>query len=1050
MIKHLLTGFMKNHIFANLIVLFILVGGLLAMSSMYRELQPSITDRFIIVSVSYSGTDPQEIEESICLKLENALSGLQGVKRIRTTAYEGSAQARIFPAEGYDIDLLKDEVQADVDSITSFPEGADRPIVRKQKYNPEVCGIVVTGNVPEYQLRETAIRIKEDLLKLPNVSEIDFYGTRDLEIQVEISERKLRKYGLTFDKIKDIIAKNGINISTGTINTKVEEFRIKAVGRKYQAKDYNNIPIITKKDGATVKLGQIAKISDSFDKDQKFSIMSDDGKPSVIMIIHRGESDDSIASSKEVHDYMKQENKKLPPTIRIKTFFDTTTYIDTLLRSFTSNGLIGLLLVVLILWLFLDFKLSLWVALGIPVSLAGAFIVMSFTGMTINFFSLFGLIMVVGIIVDDGIVVGESIYERQVHGDSSVEAAINGTAHVAWPVVAAVLTTIISFIPLLYLTGMMKDFVRPIPIVVISALAFSLIEALIVLPVHLRKLKFASIMSKNRFLGFFSKLRLQVNKGLDFIIYKVYAFLIKKILLWRYAAVCVGIFIIFIILGLVKGGDIKFRFFPDTESDMLKSDVSLPAGTPIAKTKALAIRYYDAWMEVNKEFKTPAGKQPGEGFYAFVGNNSINFFIPLVATEEREIPYMELADAWEKKVGVIPEVSKSTFKGMGGEDRPIDLNLYGDNQKILLEAANKLVEKIKTYNGTFDVQTSYEYGKRIFVMTLKPAAYYHKLNLTEIAGQVRDGFSGREALKIQKGKDEIKVNLSYISEHGQNSVKYFKSMKIKTSDGDEIPLDDLVNVKMESAPDSIRRVDGKVAINVYARVNESVGNSKDILADIENNYLPKLAGMYDISSGRSGRARQTNELFDSMMVAVPLALIAIFFILVLIFKSYLQPLVIMVTIPFGVIGAIIGLTIFGLPISLMGIFGTIALAGVVVNDAIVLIDEVNNRLEGGVPFFDAVCDGSKRRVRAILLTTFTTFFGLMPLAFQQSFTAQMLKPMAVTIAFGILFTTLVTLILVPCFFVILNDLRRGFHYIWFLNLPSREEVEPRTKNISDS
>ncbi len=1044
MIKSILNFFVKNPIFANLIVIFIIVGGFFAMNSMYREIQPKIKDRYINVAVSYSGVDPQEIEESICLKLENALTGIQGVKRIRTNAYEGSAKARIYPIEGYDINELKDEVQSKVDAISSFPTGAERPIVSKQSFTPEVCGIVLSGDIPEIQLRESAVKIKDALLKLPHVSNIEMGGFKDLEISIEISERKLREYGLTFNQIKNIIEKNGVNISAGTIRTKVEDIRIKAIGRKYQAKEYKNIPIIAKKDGTTVKLGQIARINDSFDKQENYFVMSDDGKPALFFIINRGENDDSMDTAAEVNKFIKEEQKKLPAGVSIRKFFDTTQYIDNTLTNFAWNGITGLLLVVLILWLFLDFKLSLWVALGIPVSLAGAFIVMAATGLTVNFFSLFGLIMVVGIIVDDGIVAGESIFEKQSNGEPPLTAAINGTAHIAWPVIAAVMTTIISFIPLLFLVGGMKDLVLAIPLVVISALTVSLIEALLVLPVHLRKLKFIAVEPKNKVIRFFSNLRLSVNRGLDYFIQNIYGKILEKILLWRYAAISTGILVMLVILGLIVGGAIKFKFWPETESDILRLEVTLPEGTPMAKTKKLLRQYYNAWGKAEADFKTPDGRKPSEGFYAWGSGSSIHFMLPLIPTEERSIPYMELANAWEKEVGEIPEVTKSSFRGMSW-DYPISINLYGENQKVLLEATNKLIDKIRSYSGTFDIQTSYEYGKRMFVMRLKPAAYYFGLSLSDIAEQVHAGFYGSEAMKIQRGKDEIPVRISFIGGHGQNSVKYFQNMRIKTPDGEEVPLNDVMHLDLKSAPSSISREDGKSYINVYARVNEKVANSKEIMADLNNNFLPKLEGIYDISFGESGQSRQTNELFSRLMVTVPLALLGIYFILVLIFRSYFQPIVIMFTIPFGVIGAIIGLAIFDLPISLMGIFGIVALAGVVVNDAIVLIDEINQRLKFGKKMFTAVVEAGKRRFRAILLTTLTTFFGLMPLVFQKSFTGQLIVPMAVTIAFGILFTTLVTLILVPCFFVILNDIRRGFYYIWFLELPEREKIEPGVK-----
>ncbi len=1060
MFKSLLKIFFSNHVLANILMLLIFSCGVAGYMTMSREIFPRFTLDKITVTVVYPGADPEEVEEGVAIKLEEALDGIEGVKDIITTSKEGLCSVLIDCNENADIIRVKDKVKNAVDSITTFPLDAENPIVAEVEFRDAVCSVVVWGDRPEQQLKEVARSLEREILQIDGVSQSGISGIRDYEISIEISEDTLRKYNITFDQISQAVRNYGINLPAGTLRTKYEDIRLKALGRRYAAKEYRDIPIITDTDGTLITLGKIAEIKDSFDEDaQIFSLFN--GKRAVSINIFKTEDEDSIDIVKLIDKYVAEKSADLPAGLNISKFMDRSRMVKDRLNMLISNGILGLCLVFVSLWMFLDLRLSFWVAMGIPISLAGALAIMSLFGASINMISMFGMIMVLGLIVDDAIVVGEAIYYRRQSGDGMMESAVNGTAEVALPVLAAVLTTVLAFLPLFFIPGIMGKFIGVMPVPVVAALAISLIEGLFILPIHLRHLPAPNTKPRFALSKHIDHIRAKINSALSYVIENIYGKALQKILPNRYVALAVAFVVVFIIAGIFKGGLIKFSLLPDSDEDFIQAKVELPAGTPASKTLEVAKQITDAWFEVeqNPKFRKKLGdKSLSIAIYALVGSsidwrrgivdgNSMEISIELLPSEERNISYLELVNAWKQAAGDIPGAVSTSFasiqKGPGG--MPIACNLMGDNNETLNLAADELAEEINKKDGTYDISTDYRQGKREFSITLKPEAAKFGITLSDVAEHVQSGFFGKEAMRIQNGRDDVKVKIKYPESEGRNSISFFKKLRIRNRDGDMVPLRSVAQLTLSPGQSIIRRKNRMRKIEITADVDKKRGNANEIITNLEQNTIPALTKKYGVLYEVGGQQSESRDSLGALWLLFPIAMFGIYFIIASIFRSYVQPLVIMTTIPFGMIGAILGHFVFMANLCIFSMFGMVALAGIVVNDAIVFIECVNSNLERGEPLFVALTNAGKRRFRAIMLTTLTTFAGLMPLMLERSTQAAFLKPMAISIAFGVLFATLITLILIPCFIAILNDIRRVFHYLIFDNFPTREEVETRSK-----
>lgn len=1057
MLKEIIRNNIKNPVMANLLVIMLIAAGAAGLFVMVRETFPRFSLDVITVTVKYPGADPEEVEEGICLKLEEALVGLEGAKKVYSTASEGVGTTIVECLEKANVMKVKDEIKTKVDAITTFPTDAEKPIVEEVKFRGEVCSIVLSGDIPERQLKELARHIENELLQSGIVTQTKISGIRDYQISIEIKEETLRAYGINFNQVKEAVSAAGLNLPAGIIHSGSEDFRIRALGRRYRAKDYEDIPVIKKKNGTIIRLGQIANIRDTFDEDSKtFCVFN--GKPAVSVDIYKTEDEDTIKISKFIDTYLETKRSEVPANIEMVKFRDNARLVTGRLDLLRTNGLFGLVLVFLSLWLFLDLRLSFWVTAGIPVSLAGAIGIMAMNGNSINMLTMFGMIMVLGIIVDDAIVIGEAIYERRQRGEDAESAAGDGTAEVAMPVIASVTTTIVAFIPLFFVSGVMGKFIKEIPTPVVAALSISLLESLFILPVHLRHLPRLDEPTKIKSFRYGRIIRAHVDKALEYFLKNIYGPVLDYILHIRYVAISTALALFMIILGLIQGGILKFVFMPPNDTDFIRGQIEFPDGTPEKVSRAAALQIVEAWKKVEEQNKVPKGKKLTVGVCTLIGGSfefdgdtgnvdKLDVLVELLPSEERNIYYTTLIDQWKKAVGDIPGTIATKFQSMnqGPGGNPIEIQLLGENQAELLKAAEKLKEKLGSYQGVFDEQLDFRPGKREFIVSMKPEGSQQGLTLTDIAKHVQGGFYGAEALRIQRNRDDVKVKVRYPEKAGRDSVEYFKKLRIKTPAGNMVPFLSVADVKLGEGQSSIKRQQRKKTINVSSDINYDEANASEIIANLTEYYLPGLCSKYSVSYKFEGEKKEVNESFGSLFVTFPLALFAIYFIISSMFRSYIQPAVIMVTIPFGLVGAAVGHLLFGLPLTIMSFFGMVAVAGIVVNDAIVLIDGFNIKLSNGARFFEALCEGSERRFRPIMLTTITTFFGLFPMILERSMQARFLIPMAISIAFGVAFSSLLTLIFIPCLLVILNDIRRIFKK-WFTGvLPERETVEPNAK-----
>jgi len=1058
MLRRPLTAVIHNAVFGNILMLLIVCAGVIAAFRMIREVLPRFSLDMVSVTVAYPGAGPAEIEEGICLKLEEALEGLEGVHQVSTTAAEGVGTALVECEDDADIIEMKNDVASRVDAIVTFPEDAEEPMVQDLKFPGDVLGIAVWGDAPEHQLRDLGLSIKDDLLALRDISQVSVSGIRDCEIGIEIAEEKLRQYGLSLGDVSRAIAGTSLDVPLGQIRTGTEEFRIRATARGYTAEDYAAMPIITTPDGAIIRLRDVATVRDTFDEDAGVSARFN-GKPSVSVDVFKTEDEDAIRIAAAVDAYLARKSTEIPPGVQLTKWRDNSRFVEQRLNMLLRNGWIGLTLVFVSLWLFLDLRLSFWVAMGIPISIAGGLALMGATGETLNMLSLFGLIMVLGLIVDDAIVVGEAIYVHRKHGEDSIQAAIAGTVEVAWPVIAAVVTTIVAFLPLFFVSGVMGKFIRHIPTPVVAALTVSLAEALIILPVHLRHLPDLAHTPELSFFSWPRVLRRKISHGLEWFIDRVYGSAMDRILRWRYVAIAVSVAVLLVTIGMIRGGIIKYVLFPETDSDFLVATIELPAGTPAARTRIVADQVLAGWREVEKQVPVSDGNVLTVAVYTLFGASlrpgvgadgahMMEVYVEMLPSEVRNAHCRDLSRLWEQHVGPIPDVVAARFdaaeQGPGG--RPLELRLLSNDSDSLLAAADALVEKLRSVDGTFDVQSDYRPGKREFQIDLKPEARPLGLTVADVATQLRNGFYGAEVLRVQRGRDEVKVKVRYPLVGGRDTIGALEDVRVRTPLGDEVPLLSIADLSVTEGYTTIRRQRRMRAVTVSSDVDRRLANAQEIADDLAATFLPELKRRFPtVDYSTEGQSRQTQESLDSLKIGFPLALIGIYLILATIFHSYVQPVVIMVTIPFGLIGAAYGHLLFGISLTMMSLFGMVALAGIVVNDAIVLIEAVNTRIAEGATVMDALREGGKRRFRAIFLTTLTTFAGLTPIILEKSMQAQFLIPMAIAIAFGVAFATLLTLIVIPCLLAMVNDARRLVYLALTMCWPTREHVEPATR-----
>jgi multidrug efflux pump subunit AcrB len=1082
--KRFVAAFARNTVFANILLVGFILAGVLASMMMVREMFPEFSVEVVTVSVPYPGADPAEVEEGIARKIEEAVEGIEGVKTVVTRSNENSGQAVIEIIEGYDVAKAKDEIKNRVDAITTFPVEAERPIVSEVTLTREVLIVALSGPVDERTLKEWAERVKDEIRNLPGVSQVAVAGTREYEIAVEVSEERLREYGLSFEQVAGAIRQSNLNQPGGTLRTEGEEVRLRTIGRKYWGDEFEDIVVVARPGGDIVTIGDIATVKDSFVEDDIQPRLN--GEPALALMVSKTSEEDAIQISDVVHDYVAEAEATLPEGMRMVIWSDMSELIEDRIDLLVRNGAVGLLLVFVLLWLFLDLRLSFWSAMGIPISLAGGLAVMMFVGATINMISLFGLIMVLGIVVDDAIVVGEAIYVHRKRGDGPLAAAVNGTMEVGMPVIAAVVTTCIAFLPLMFVGGVMGKFIRIMPVAVISALVISLVECLVMLPAHLSHLpdpddpKRLERMKRNPF----RRIRRAVSEGLEWFIERVYMPFLERALAWRYFVFATAVAILLFTVGLIRAGTIKYVMFPTVDGNDLTATVEFPAGTPIEVTKKAVDRMEAGIRTLERDLDTESGEPLVKNLFSVVGGTLSDdpgsttmaggthvgaVRVEMLESQYRGVHSRRIKTMWEEAIGPIPGAIALTIEGMeaGPPGKPIEVWVKGHDLDRILVASNALVERLETFEGTSQVQHDFRPGKNEIRFELKPEARAMGLTVQDLARQVYAGFYGEEALRLQRGRDDIRVRVRYPRDE-RSQLAELESVRIRTPQGHEVPLKSVASLSYGPGYSGISRSDGLRRVVVTSDLDTNVANAQEILAKLEQDFFPQLQQEYHgLQISVEGEKKDSGESMKSLAVGFPLALVGIFIIIATMFRSYVQPLVIMVTVPFGVIGAAYGHLFYhygekliaaipfvnhvpqGMPLTMISLFGIVALSGVVVNDAIVLIECVNGMVARGVPFFEALKRGGARRFRAVFLTTLTTVGGLAPLIAEQDLQAQFLKPMALSIAAGVAFATALTLLLVPCLLGILNDARRVTRRALTGTWADPNEVEPARHRNAD-
>jgi len=1097
--KRFIAIVIRNTVLVNVLMILIFLLGWASSIFMVKELFPEISVDAISVSVPYPGADPAEVEEGISRKIEEAIDGMEGLKRYRTVSSENMSTSIIEIKEGYGVDEIYTDIRSVMDTISTFPVDAEKPIIREVTLNSEVILMAIWGDQDEKVLKEFGEIIKNELQALPGISQVGISGSRDYEIAIEISEEKLREYGLSLNQISEAVRKGSINLTGGNLRTTGEEIRLRTVGRNYTAKEFSEVVVLAKPNGDIVTLGQIADINDGFVEDRLIPRFN--GHSCVMITIEKTPSEDAIAIVETLDEYLESRLKRLPEGIQMTPWADFTKIIEARIDLLVKNGCVGLIIVFLSLWFFLDLRLSFWVTLGIPISLSGGLFIMWITGSTLNTISVFGLIMVLGIVVDDAIIVGESIYVHRRNGDNPMLAAVNGVMEVGMPVLAAVTTTIVAFIPLGLIGGVLGKFIEIMPVAVIASLAVSLIECLFILPSHLKHLpnlashntlpkpeeqirKIAEPEGSGRMLiskAFFRKLRSmfksakrrtgkkgtalrkRINGFIDFLIYKLYKPSVGFTLHYRYIFLASAIALMMITIGMFSGGRIKFVIFPEIDGNDAIAEIEFPNGTPIEKTNETISHVRNVVEELLEQYAQIEGKPIHKNIYMLTGqigtdifskefgNNKAMIRVELVEGLERNILAQDLVLEWEEAVGNIPGVIKQSFHGLeqGPPGAAINIAVRGEDQNELLTITKKIRESLYNYEGVYQIQDSYRPGKNELKIDIKPEARTLGLTLEDLARQINAGFYGQEALRIQRGRDDIRVKIRY-TEQERTALAKLEQVRIRTPRGNEVPFFSVADITFGSGYANIVRVNGLKEIQVTAEVDLAVSNPNEVLSSVEENTLIELQKVYpNFSYSFDGPQRDAEEAFLGLLKTVPVALIFIFMIIASIFRSYIQPVLIMLTIPFGIIGAIYGHYAMGYDIYMFSVFGMVALTGVVVNDAIVLIEAVNGFIAKGNKIFDAIVLGGVRRFRAIMLTTISTVGGLLPLIAEKDQQAQIIIPMALSIAAGVIFATVLTLFYIPCLMGILNDFRRVMYWLFKGFWPEREMVEPARNRLED-
>ena len=1028
----LIGYFANNPVAANLVMGLMLVGGLLAGLRLTAQIFPTIDPGQIRVTVTYPGATPTEVEEGITRRVEESIFGIDGIDRVLSTASENLGTVTAELKDFVDAMRVRDDIEAAVDRLADFPpEDAEQADIVRAENLSDVMSLVVSTELPEMELMRGAEMLEEALLALPTVSLVSMLGARDYEIAIEVREEDLRRYGLSIAQVANAVRLSSLNLASGELRTEAGDLLLRTNTKRVRGDEFRDIVLRALPDGSILRLGDVANIRDGFvDTDL---INEYNGRQSVFVRVQKSEAEDVLLIADEIKAMLADFEP--PPGIDVEVWDDQTEVLEDRINLLVRNGVLGFSLVFLFLFVMLDLRLAVWVAMGVPISFLGAFLFFDFFGVNINMVSLFALIIVLGIVVDDAVVVGENIVAEQEAGGQGPPAAIKGALGVRGPVTIGVLTTMAAFAPLLFVTGTFGQILGVVPVVVITVLTMSLIEVFFILPAHLSHGRPWSGWPLNVFQA---KVSAGVKRFRDNILVTAIAAAVRHrylTLLGGHRAVGGG-------LGhAVLGGVVRFIFFPDLESNRMRADIEFPVGTPFEVTRAAAETVVDAAYAVNEEvggtsFRSVSatvggsintGGGPGGGSQLNASNNIASIQIQLNNEPLRTLSAGELERIWRQKVGDIPGTERLSYVAeFFGPGADVEYELTHQDTDTLTEAVEELKRRYRGIPSLYEIQDSQSLGKRQYDIELTASGEAAGLTPADIARQLRQNFFGDEVQRIQRGRSELKVMVRYPEEQRRSSSDFF-NVRIRLADGAEAPLSAVARVTESRSFSSIDRIDGLRIVTVSADVDTELATPGEVNAIVEGTILPELKARYPgLQATQSGFGREQAQDLGQLGNLTFVALLVIFVLLAAQLRSYAQPFIILVGVPLGAAGAVIGHYVLGYNLSFISIFGMVALSGVVVNDSLVMIDRYNRfRRELNVPVAEAIVAAARHRFRAIFLTTATTALGLTPMLFETSTQAQFLIPMAVSLATGIVVASVVILFVVPALVMIREDFRRG-------------------------
>ncbi len=1008
----------RNSVTANLFMLVLIFGGLYTTTKIQQEVFPAFDMDRITVSIAYPGATPEEVEQGVVLAVEEAVRSLEGIDEISSTASEGSAKVALELLASADAQKLYQDVQQAVARITTLPEETERPRISLDVHKHGVVEIQVYGDADEQALYHAAQRVRESLLQHPGITQVDLEGARDQEIHIQIPEAVLRAHDLTLNEVAQAVKAMAVDRAGGSIDTQGGEILLRVNERRQWAREFAALPVIHGEGGVLLRLGDIAQVSEGFADSNRIATF--EGKRAIGIEVSRVGEETPLGVSDAVNQVLPEIVAGLPPQIQATILRDRSDIYLERLRLLLKNGFMGLMLVLVFLSLFLEFKLAFWVTVGIPTSFLGGLLFLPGMDVSVNMVSLFAFIIALGIVVDDAIIAGENIYEYRQRGMGFLEASIRGAQDIAIPVSFSILTNIVAFLPMLFIPGPFGKIWAVIPLVVSSVFIISWLEALFILPAHLAHVR----DQRNSRLGEALHQRQQrFSLAFRHFVEDVYGPFLERAVRHRYLTVTCALGILAVVMAIPLSGRMGFILMPKVESDSADTTVTLPVGTPMERVEAVRDRLLAALDKVVAE---QGGERLSKGAFAIVDNNTVRVRAYLQPPGIRPISTAQLVKLWRGAVGTIPGTESSRYesdRGGPGSGASISVELSHRNSDMLDRASSDLAERLEPFANIKDIDDGYTPGKKQLDFRLTQTARSLGLTSHEIGTQIRSAFYGAEALRQQRGNDEVKV-LVRLPEQERTRLFDLEQMLIRTPAGGYVPLAQVAEFKPGRAFTQIERRNGRRTVTVTANV-EPISETARVLGEVKTELLPALLKDYPgLSYSFEGRQANMRDAVDSFIISVSGALIVIYALLAVPFRSYIQPMIVMSAIPFGAVGAILGHLLMGYNLSMISVMGMIALGGVVVNDALVMIDYANSRRLEGMSAFEAMVAAGVRRFRPILLTTVTTFGGLAPMIFETSRQARFMIPMAISLGYGILFATAITLVLVPSLYVIMDDIAR--------------------------